>query len=272
MHAPVATGERIDGNSIVRFDVHQRAQHTLMFSSFAILAITGLPLRYSDWAISGWWMGVWHGVDNVRAAHRYAAWVMIAVCVYHLIYLLVLTAGSGRRLPTTMVPKVKDIGDFIQDMKHAFGLSKEPPKFDRFSYRNKFAYWLVYCGAFIMVGSGFILMYPVGTADHLAIWMYPLALIVHSDGAILAIGWMVIVHLYFAHFARPVFPVNKSIFTGRVPFERYEEEFPLEYARIMGAAGVRVPATEKMAPPASAEGSEVAEPLPEEQSDTDQST
>ncbi|MFH0916071.1 MAG: cytochrome b/b6 domain-containing protein [bacterium] len=272
MHTPVATGERIDGTSIIRFDVHQRAQHTLMFASFFILAITGLPLRYSDWGISGWWIGVWHGIDNVRAVHRYAGWVMIAVCVYHLVYLFALLVGSGRRFPSTMLPKVKDISDFIQDMKHAFGLSKEPPKFDRFSYRNKFAYWLVYCGAFVMVGSGVILMYPVGTAAHLTVWTYPLALIVHSDAAILAIGWMVIVHLYFAHFARPVFPVDKSILTGKVPFERYEEEFPLEYARIMAAAGVRIKTAKEMKPAASAERPELSEPLAEEQSDEDEST
>jgi formate dehydrogenase subunit gamma len=267
MPAPVATSERTDGTSIVRFDVQQRAQHTLMFCSFAILAVTGLPLKYSDWGISGWWMGRWGGIDNMRAVHRYAAWIMIAVCIYHLMYLLV-----QRPFPSSMLPRFKDIGDFVQDMKHAFGLSKDPPQFDRFSYRNKFAYWLVYCGAFVMVGSGFILMYPIGAANNLSGWAYPLALIIHSDAAVLAIGWMVIVHGYFAHFARPVFPLDKSIFTGKVPIERYREEFPLEYARIVGAGRVRWRAAEEMPPPASAEWPEDAEPLTEEQFATDEST
>ena len=267
MRTTTATNQRIDGTSIVRFDVQQRAQHTLMFCSFAILAVTGLPLKYSGWAISGWWMGRWGGIDNMRAVHRYAAWVMIAVCVYHLMYILV-----QRPFSTAMLPKFKDIGDFVQDMKHAFGLSKEPPRFDRFSYRNKFAYWLVYAGALVIVGSGFILMYPVGAAERLGGWALPLALMLHSDAAILAIGWMVIVHMYFAHFARHVFPMDKSIFTGKVPAERYREEFPLEYERIMAASGVRIPARKELAPPVSEEWPEDAEPVTEQQFATDEST
>jgi formate dehydrogenase subunit gamma len=260
MRAPVATSERVDGTSIVRFDAQQRAQHTLMFCSFAILALTGLPLRYSDWGISGWWMARWGGIDNMRAVHRYAAWVMIAVCVYHLMYILV-----KRPFSSAMLPRLKDVGDFVQDMKHTFRLSDEGPRFDRFSYRNKFAYWLVYCGAVVIVVTGFVLMYPVGAADRLGGWAYPLALIIHSDAAILAVGWMVIVHMYFAHFARPVFPIDKSIFTGKVSVERYEEEFPLEYERIVAATGIPRMAAKKRTPSASEEQLETADPLFDEE-------
>jgi formate dehydrogenase subunit gamma len=273
MRAPAATIERIEGETIRRFDVHQRAQHTLMFASFFVLAITGLPLKYSGWASSGWWMGVWGGIDHVRAVHRYAAWVMIAVCVYHLLYLFFSVAVVKRPFPSAMLPGLKDVKDFVQDMKHTFGLSKEPPKFDRFSYRNKFAYWLVYAGAIVMVGSGIMLMYPLGTAAHLPNWAYPLSLIVHSDGAILAIGWMVIVHLYFAHFARPVLPLDRSIFSGKVPIERYEEEFPLEYARIMAAAGRPVRETKEGEPKDLEEWEEDEEPLLDDDYDeTDEPT
>ena len=207
-----------------------------MISSFFVLAITGLPLKYSDWAISAWWMGVWHGTGNVRAVHHYAAWVMIAACAYHLMYLLV-----SRPFSTAMLPKFRDIGDFMQDMKHTFHLSKEPPQFDRFSYRNKAAYWLAYPGAVVMIGTGLILLYPAGTTRHLPGWTLPLALIIHSDAAILAIGWIVMVHMYFAHFSRHTFPLDKAVFTGKVPIERYREEFPLEYARIIASSGVFSP-------------------------------
>ncbi len=232
MPSRIVVEETRTGISITRFDVQQRAQHILIIVSFFFLAITGLPLKYSDWTISGWFMGVWNGVDNVRAVHHYAAWIMIAACAYHLMYILV-----TRPFSTAMLPKFKDVKDFIQDMKHTFRLSKEPPQFDRFSYRNKFAYWLVYPGAIVMIVTGLILLYPTGATSFLPGWSLPLALIVHSDAAILAIGWILIVHVYFAHFSRHTIPFDKSIVTGKVPIERYKEEFPLEYARIMAAEG-----------------------------------
>ena len=89
-----ATADRIDGDSIRRFDVHQRIQHIMMFSSFIMLAITGLPMKFSEWAISQWWIGVWGGIDNMRAVHHAAAWIMIASCVYH----LVVPADLARRV------------------------------------------------------------------------------------------------------------------------------------------------------------------------------
>ncbi len=227
---------RIKGDSIVRFGVHQIVQHILMFSSFAILAVTGLPMKYRNTAGSEWFMGLMGGPDTVSAVHHVAAWVMVGACAYHLAYLVFSVVVLRRPFPTSMLPRIKDARDFVQDMKHTFGLSSETPRYDRFSYRNKGAYWLVLTGAFITVGSGLLLMYPGWTATHLAGWMNPLALVIHSDAAILAVGWMVIVHLYFAHLSAHIFPMDKSIFTGRVPVERYRVEFPLEFERIVAAA------------------------------------
>lgn len=245
--------------SITRFDAQQRAQHILIIASFFTLAITGLPMKYSTWAISAWWIGVWHGVGNVRAVHHWAAWIMIAACGYHLMYLLV-----SRPFSTAMLPKFSDLGDFIQDMKHTFRLSKQPPQFDRYSYRNKAAYWLVYPGATIMIVTGLMLLYPTQITARVAGWTLPLALMIHSDAAVLAVGWIVCVHMYFAHFSRHTLPFDRSVLTGKVPVERYREEFPLEYARIVAAEGLPPSSEPEPIPPEPAPQPEFAESLPDE--------
>jgi formate dehydrogenase subunit gamma len=263
MTARTVAAQRIQGNSIRRFDLHQRIQHVLMFSSFIVLALTGLPMKFSEWAISQWWLGVWGGINVAREVHHIAAWVMIADCVYHAGYLLVTIGVLKRPFPTKMLPSPKDLKDFVQDMKYSVGLSKERPKFDRFSYREKFDYWAVFWGILIMVGGGLILMFPVAAAKLLPGWFIPLALVAHSDEAILAVGWILIVHMFFAHLAPAVFPMNKSIFTGKVPMERYREEYPLEYERVMAAASLPIPAppVEQVALPTIREELAAAEPL-----------
>lgn len=244
-----ATVERIDGDSIRRFDVHQRIQHIMMFSSFILLAITGLPMKFSGWAISQWWMGVWGGMDSLRGVHHVAAYIMMASCVYHIGYLSVSRLVLKRPLSTKMLPRVKDFKDLVQDVKYYMGLTDERPKFDRFSYREKFDYWAVFWGIFIMVGGGLILMFPVGAAKIMPGWAIPFALVAHSDEAVLAVGWILIVHMYFAHLSPLVFPMNKSIFTGKVPIARYKEEYPLEFAQLMAAAGIDPATAEAMAAP-----------------------
>ena len=260
MTTRAAAVERIDGTSIRRFDIHQRLQHILMFSSFIILAGTGLPLKFSEWASSHWWMGVWGGVEVTRGAHQVAAWMMIAACVYHVVYIVVSVTVWKRPFPKEMLPRLKDFRDLVQDVKFNFGLTKDAPKFDRFSYREKFDYWAVFWGILIMVGGGLVLMFPVAATKVFPGWTVPFALVAHSDEAILAIGWILIVHMFFAHLAPKIFPMNKSIFTGKVPIRLYREEHPLEFARIVAAATVPIPAEAEMAPPVPAGSPAVEEP------------
>ena len=48
MPSRIVVEEPRTGISITRFDAQQRAQHILIIASFFVLAITGLPLKYSD--------------------------------------------------------------------------------------------------------------------------------------------------------------------------------------------------------------------------------
>ena len=86
-----------------------------------------------------------------------------------------------------------------------------------------------------MAGSGFILLFPVLVTKFLPGWVIPAALVAHSDEAMLALIWIFMVHIFFNHFAPGVFPINTSIFTGKVPKERYRREHALEYERLLEA-------------------------------------
>jgi cytochrome b subunit of formate dehydrogenase len=219
----------------VRFDAHQRLQHVFMMSSFIILALTGLPQKFSDLSLSRWWVDTLGGLETVRVIHRTAGVVMLSDCLYHLGY-LAYRVGLQRRLgPLRMVPSLKDARDVAQTLLYFLGLQPEKPKFDRFSYLEKFDYWAVFWGIVMIGGSGLLLMFPVLAVRFLSGQVLPVAITVHSDEAILAVGWILVVHMFNVHLAPWVFPFNPAIFTGKMTARRCAEEHPLEWERMMSA-------------------------------------
>jgi cytochrome b subunit of formate dehydrogenase len=231
--APAASRKaRAAEESIVRFDAHQRVQHFLMMSSFITLALTGLPQKFSDLEVSQWWVASLGGLQTVRAIHRTAGVIMLSDCMYHLGY-LAYRMGIQRRLGALrMVPSPNDVGDVVQTLLYFLGVKLEKPKFDRFSYMEKFDYWAVFWGIVMIGGSGLILMFPVLASRLLPGQMIPVAITIHSDEAILAVGWILVVHMFNVHLAPWVFPFNPAIFTGKMTAQRCAEEHPLEWERI----------------------------------------
>ncbi len=244
--------ERVQVEQITRFDIHQIIQHAALMVSFVLLVITGLPLKFHDSPVSQWWTAVWGGVDTTRAIHHFAAYVMVVVCIYHAIYLAYTIGVLKRPFPVKMIPSLQDFIDLFQEMLYFVGLRKEKPAFDRFNWREKMDYWAIFWGMPIMAGSGFVLMYPVLVTRYLPGWVVPASLVAHSDEAVLALTWIFMVHIFFNHFTPGLFPMNTSIFTGKVPKERYQREHPLEYDRLEPPAEVEPPV--KVEPPEEAEG------------------
>ena len=228
------SSERAIGDNITRFDIQQIVQHWGLMGSFIVLVLTGYPLKFNGAAISQWWVGVWGGIEAIRSAHHFAAWVIVIVCVYHLIYIAYSILILKRPFPIKMIPNRQDYLTYYQELKYFLGISKERPKYDRFNWREKFDYWAIFWGMPVIAGSGFILMYPVLVTKYLPGWVVTTALVAHSDEAMLALAWIFLVHIFFNHFAPGLFPLNKSIFTGKVPQERYRREHPMEYERLVG--------------------------------------
>jgi len=143
-----------------------------------------------------------------------------------------------------MVPSLKDARDLGQTLLYFLGLQPEKPKFDRFSYLEKFDYWAVFWGIVMIGGSGLLLMFPVLAVRMLPGQVIPVAITIHSDEAILAVGWILVVHMFNVHLAPWVFPFNPAIFTGRMTARRCAEEHPLEWERMMSdeRAPMRLPA------------------------------
>lgn len=215
------------GSVYQRWNIHHRLQHILLFTSFLILALTGLPLKYAAkaWAVK--LSALLGGMHAMLAIHKIAAVVMIIAAVYHLGYLFFCKAVA-KESSRAMIPTWKDVTDLLDHMAFCLGMTKQDAKFGRYSYKEKFDYWAVFWGIAIMVGSGLMLWFPHISARFVSRTFIDCAQIAHSDEAMLAIMAVFVWHFYNAHFSPMVFPMNKVWLDGKFSQEEMEEFHPLE--------------------------------------------
>jgi hypothetical protein len=83
-----------------------------------------------------------------------------------------------------------------------------------------------------MALSGLTLMFAVLVSKLLPGDAIQIAFVADSDEALLAVLWIFLVHLFFVHINPRFFPLNRAIFTGRMPRHVYAEEHPLELVEI----------------------------------------
>jgi formate dehydrogenase subunit gamma len=220
---------------VERFNIVFRIQHVIMFVTFLLLAFTGWALKYPEVESSHWWVNIWGGPETAGIIHRVSGVTMLLDFGWHVAYLGYLFA-TGRmkiRAVTTIIPLPRDIVDVVQNYFYFFGLSKNRPRFARFSYLHKFDYWAVFWGMGIIGASGFALAFPVFTSrifpQAILGWIWPLLRIMHSDEALLAIVFILFWHFYNEHLKAGKFPMSWTWLTGKISIEEMKHEHPREF-------------------------------------------
>ena len=217
-----------------RFVPFERFLHFLVVTSFLLLVVTGMPLKfyYTGWAKV--LFSIIGGPETARMLHRFGA---IITFLYFSLHLgsLVGRSWKGRgnlrnpatgkfeinRLfsvlfgPDSMVPTMQDLRDLIDHNKWFFGKGPKP-QFDRWTYWEKFDYFAVFWGVAIIGASGLIMWFPEFFTRFLPGWVINIALILHSDEALLAAGFIFTIHFFNTHFRIEKFPMDTVIFSGRV--------------------------------------------------------
>ena len=63
-------------------------------------------------------------------------------------------------------------------------------------------------------------------------WLINVAAIIHSDEALLAVGFIFTIHFFNTHLRPEAFPMDKVIFTGLIPLEEFKKDRPREYKEL----------------------------------------
>jgi len=227
----------IGGRYYRRFTRTERILHALLMISFVGLALSGLPLLFSDKPWAAALARMLGGFQAAGLIHRICAFVMLTLFAYHVATVVrraVVTRDPLGILwgPDSMVPQPQDAIDVYNHLKWFVGLGPRP-QFDRWTYWEKFDYWAVFWGMAIIGGSGLLLWFPVFFAKILPGWMFNIASLVHGEEALLAVGFIFTIHFFNGHLRPEKFPMDTVIFTGRISEHELKEERAVEYERMV---------------------------------------
>ncbi len=215
-----------------RFTRLQIFLHFLVITSFLGLALTGLPLKFSDQEWAAALMDVYGGTANAGLIHRVCAVVTfvyfvtaIAMSVRFLFFRKDIPGNWIQRLfgPDSLFPNMRDIRD-VAAMLRWFLFRGPKPAFERWTYWEKFDFFAVFWGMFAIGGSGLMLWFPEFFGSFLPGWMFNVATIVHSDEALLATGFIFTVHFFNTHGRPEKFPMDFVIFNGQISKQELVEE------------------------------------------------
>jgi cytochrome b subunit of formate dehydrogenase len=225
---------------VIRFTRLNRILHALMIVSFISLALTGLTLKfsYTGWAqILSRFFG---GFESAGYIHRSAAVVMFGVFFTHLADLARMKKREGLTLrgllfgPNTMLFTRQDLRDLVGNIKWFLGRGPRP-RYGRWTYWEKFDYFAVFWGIFVIGLSGLMLWFPTFFTRLIPGVFLNVATIIHSDEALLAVGFIFTVHFFNTHLRPEKFPMDIVVFTGRMPLEEFKRDKPAEYDALVQA-------------------------------------
>jgi cytochrome b subunit of formate dehydrogenase/5-methylcytosine-specific restriction endonuclease McrA len=228
----------------IRFMPHHRIAHTVMVVSFLGLALTGLPLKFSDYEWGRQLASYLGGFSSTGLLHRLFSITMFGT-FFSYIVLLLLYYRRGRKRgirridviwgPDSPLPGPRDLRDFIAMVRWFIGRGPRPT-FERWAYWEKFDFWGA-CSDIILIGtSGLVLWFPSFFCQFLPGEAINVAKVLHSTLAMLATGFVFAIHFFGTHFRPDKFPMDMSVLTGLVSEEEMRHERP-EYLERMRAEG-----------------------------------
>ncbi len=212
---------------IKRFTESQRIFHLALMLSFVIQASTGLSRMYASTDWGHFLLFLFGGYTNALFIHKITGIFMLVSLAFHLVYILMKinlkNFPNSLFGPDSILPRIEDARQAVRHAAWIVGLG-ECPKFDRWTYWEKFDYWAVFWGITILGTTGLILYSPVFSSRFIPGWTINVFLWIHRIEAVLAMGHVFIIHFFIGHLRRQHFPMDLVMFEGSIDIQKLKHE------------------------------------------------
>jgi cytochrome b subunit of formate dehydrogenase len=233
-----ASGHGDGATYVRRFRPFDRNLHLMVITSFIGLALTGMTLKFS---YTRWAQVLSHLLGGFEAAgliHRFCAVLTFTYFGLHLWDLARQRRQTGKTwlqfilsADSTMFNR-NDWREFVASLKWFVGKGPRP-RYGRWTYWEKFDYFAVFWGVAVIGATGLLLWFPEFFTRLVPGWMINVATVIHSDEALLAVGFIFTVHFFNTHFRPERFPIDTVVFTGGEPLEKFKLDRPREYEQLV---------------------------------------
>ena len=196
-----------------RLTAWQRFQHLWVMITFIICAITGFA-AYAH---------VLASKATLITIHVYAGIAMGIVALMHFGYYttqLLLAKARGENLREKFPMLEIYSKRFIKNVFRVM-LGKKPEPYGKYDPEQLFEYWGVYWGMAVLGIPGVIMLLAGPQVLDGIFW------VTHTKEAVLAVTFILMVHLAYSHFRPKTFPMDPTFWIGKMPLRRAKEEHPL---------------------------------------------
>ena len=210
-----------------RFGLTFRIQHGVLFTSVLLAIVTGLPMKYPDAWLSRTTVLLLGGVEMRALLHAIAGMVMVGLGVFHVVWYVFV----DRRIPFWRRPiffRPKDFRDLAQHQKYNLGLVPEMPRMGRYTWFEKFDYVGVIWGIGVMGLTGLPMLFMEAALRVMPLSWLQTLWAAHSEEAMLATLFLIVIHMYHTHFSPERFPMSLTWLHGKISAEDMEKYHPLE--------------------------------------------
>jgi cytochrome b subunit of formate dehydrogenase len=224
---------------ILKLTISQRIQHIVMILTFITCMITGFAMHHANDPY--WRLYIYTSRDTFVTLHIISGLVMGVLVIAHFTYYTTLFLSvawrGGFRVAFESFPILKfytlsNFRSLVQIIGWGFSGRIQRPRYHKYDAEQLFGYWGVYWGIAILGIPGlFMILWGPSVLDGV-LW------IMHYKEAILAVVFLLLVHITYTHFRPTHFPINMVFIHGRMPLKRIKEDHPEWYEELVRSGKV----------------------------------